>query len=120
MVDESTMTIRQLEALQSYIKVAVGRMRYREAASSMSQSRKTQRTGVSLTVGSYFRTVQQARVNVRKSIVTLLIGLWVGVVKPEDIRRLLDLASPTVVGLSGEEEDRFVVVLRALLQKIVM
>ena len=120
MVDESAMTARQLEALQGYIRVSMGEMRYREAASVMSQGRKMKEQGKSLTIGSYFRTVQQARENIRKSVVTLLIALWLGVVKPEDVRRLLDVAGATAVDLPDEERDRFAEVLHALLQKIVM
>jgi len=112
LVAESSLTPRQLEALQSYLRVALGEMRYREAAASG--------TSKPVTVGSYFRTVQQARENVRKSIVTLLIGLWLGVVKPEDVRRLLDVAGGGVRELSDGERSRFLQVLRALVQKIVV
>lgn len=94
-------------------------MKYKEAASAVSRGRKKGRPG-EITVGSYFRTVQQARENMRKSIVTLLIGLWLGVVKPEDMRRLLDTAGVVGRELSDPERDRFAEVLRALLQKIVM
>lgn len=112
LVDESILTRRQLEALQSYLRVALGEMRYREAAVSSLSKR--------VTVGSYFRTVKQARANVRKSIVTLLIGLWLGIVRPEDVRRLLDMAGGSVAALPDEERERFVSVLRVLLQRIVM
>jgi len=87
-------------------------MRYREAAAGG--------TSGPVTVGSYFRTVQQARENVRRSLVTLMIGLWLGVIKAEDIRRLLDFGVAGDKQLSDEEKERFVAVLRALIQKIVM
>jgi len=92
--------------------VALGEIRYREAA-VVGPSRR-------VTVGSYFRTVKQARTNVRKSIVTVMIGLWIGVVKPEDLRRLLDVAGSGVSDLPEEESARFVAVLRALVDRIVM
>lgn len=120
LIDESNLTPRQLEALQGYIRVALGEMKYREAASIASSGRRKGDTERPLTVGSYFRTVQQARDNIRKSIVTLLIGLWLGVVKAEDVKRLLDTAGRSVGDLSEEEKERFAAVLRALLQKIVM
>ena len=120
LVNESTLTPRQVEALRGYIRVAIGEMKYREAALAMSQGRKRREPDRPLTIGSYFRTVQQARENVRKSIVTLLIGIWLGVVKPEDAHRLLDIAGSGARELSDEEADRFVGVLHALLQKIVM
>lgn len=112
LVEWSTLTPRQLEALQSYLRVALGEMRYREAANSGASK--------SVTVGSYFRTVQQARENVRKSVATLLIGLWLGVVKVEDVRRLLDVVGGGLKELSSEETDRIVGVLRALIDKMVV
>ncbi len=100
-----------MEALESYLRVALGEIRYREAAASG--------TSKPVTVGSYFRSVQQARENVRKSIVTLLIGIWLGVVKVEDVRRLLDVAGGGVRDLSAEENARLVGLLRALVDRIV-
>lgn len=119
LVDESVLTPRQFEALQSYLRVAVGEMRYREAASASSQGRKRGAPGP-VTIGSYFRTVQQARENIRRSVVTLLIAVWLGLVKPDDVRRLLDTAGGDIAGLSEEQRDQFLAVLRALLRKIVM
>ena len=119
MVDQSALTRRQLEALQGYVRVVLGEMRYRDAASAASPGRRRGKAGP-ITIGSYFRTVQQARENIRKSLTTLLIGIWLGVVKPEDVRRLLDVAGGGARELSDEERDRVVGVLRALLQRIVM
>ena len=119
LVDQSALTRRQLEALRGYIRVALGEMRYREAASAASPGRRRGKAGP-ITIGSYFRTVQQARKNIRKSLVTLLVGIWLGVVKPDDVRRLLDVAGGGDRELSDEERDQFVGVLRVLLQKIVM
>lgn len=112
MVEQSTMTRRQMEVLESYMRVALGEVKYREAAASG--------TSKPVTIGSYFRTVQQARENVRESIVTVLIGLWLGVVKVEDVRRLLDVAGGGVRELSEEESARFVGVLQSLIGRIVM
>jgi hypothetical protein len=111
LVEKSTLTQRQLEALRSYLRVALGEMKYREAAANgMSKS---------VTIGSYFRTVQQARENVRRSIVTLLIGIWLGFVKSEDVRRLLDVAGGEIRELSDEENARLMEVLRALIDRMV-
>ncbi|MDG7008625.1 MAG: hypothetical protein JRN06_10355 [Nitrososphaerota archaeon] len=112
LVDVSTLTSRQLEALESYLRVANGEMKYREAAAKGASK--------PVTVGSYFRTVQQARENVRGSIATLLIGLWIGVIKTEDVRRLLDVAGGELRELSDEETAQLAGVLRALIQRIVV
>jgi hypothetical protein len=111
LVEKSTLTHRQLEALRSYLRVALGEMKYREAAANgMSKS---------VTIGSYFRTVQQGRENVRRSIVTLLIGVWLGFVKSEDVRRLLDVAGGEIRELSDEENAQLVEVLRVLIDRMV-
>jgi hypothetical protein len=112
LVEDSSLTSRQLEALQSYLRVALGEMSYREAASDGTSKR--------VTIGSYFRTVQQARQNVQRSIVTLLIGVWLGIVKVEDLRRLLDATGGGARELSDEETVRLTGVLRALVGKMVM
>ena len=119
LVERSMLTARQLEALRLYVHVILREMRYREAASIASQGR-TRGASKSLTVGSYFRTVQQARENVKKSIVTLLIGVWVGVVKADDVRRLLDVAGSEARELPEEETDRLAGVLRELVKRIVL
>ena len=113
------LTARQIQSLRLYVRVALGEMRYREAASAASQGR-TRGASKSLTIGSYFRTVQQARENVKKSIVTLLIGVWLGVVKPDDVRRLLDVAGGGVRELSEEETDRLAGVLHELVKRVVV
>ena len=112
LVDRSSLTPRQLEALRSYVRVAIGEVKYRDAAETGTSKRGT--------IGSYFRTVQQASANVEKSVVTLLIGLWLGVIKVDDVRRLLELAGAGDRELSDDEKERFISVLRALIQKIVM
>ena len=119
LVEESALTHRQLEALGLYVRVALGEMKYREAASALSQGR-TKGVVKAVTVGSYFRTVQQARENMKKSVVTLLIGVWLGVVKREDVRRLLDVAGSGVKELSKEEIARLEDVLHELVKRIVM
>ena len=112
LVEDSTLTPRQLEALRGYLRVVLGEIKYKEAALSG--------TSKPVTIGSYFRTVRQARDNIRKSMVTLLIGLWLGLVKQDDVRRLLEVAGGGVRELSDEERERFLLVLRVLIQKIVM
>lgn len=111
LVNQSAITRRQLETLLSYVKVASGEMTLKEAASETPK-------GV-VTIGSYYRTVNQARRNVRESLVTVLISLWLGLVKVEDVRRLFELVGAGAE-LSEEERGRFVEVLQALLDKMIL
>ncbi|MDG6981264.1 MAG: hypothetical protein JRN51_09180 [Nitrososphaerota archaeon] len=95
-------------------------MKYRDAATLATKSRTRGARDKPLTIGSYFRTVQQARENTRRSIITLLIGIWTGVVRPEDVRRLLDVAGAGFRELSDEESEKLAGVLHALVRNIVM
>ncbi|MDG6899016.1 MAG: hypothetical protein JRN12_02625 [Nitrososphaerota archaeon] len=119
LVEHSALTTRQLDALQLYVSVVRREMKYREAAVVAARGR-TRGAARPLTVGSFFRTVQQARENVKKSVVTLLIGIWLGVVKVDDVRRLLDVAGGGARELSVEERARLAGVLRELVERIVI
>jgi hypothetical protein len=112
LVDQSTLTKTQLESLRSYVRVARGELRLREAAS--------QRSAGGVTIGSYYRTVSQARTKIKESIVTVVIGLWLGLVESEDVRRLFDLVGKGAAELSGEDAERLARVLQVLIEKVVM
>jgi hypothetical protein len=111
LIRQSNLTEKQLESLERYMRVSSGEMRYREAAASMSRP---------VTIGSYYRTLQQGRENVRDSIVTVLVAMAIGLVKTEDVRRLFELVGKVGTELAEENRERFSEVLGALLDKIVM
>jgi hypothetical protein len=112
LVGRSTLTEKELESLQSYLKVMKGELRLREAAA--------QRSGRPVTIGSYCRTVNQARTKIKRSMVTVLIGLWLEAAELEDVHRLFDLVGKGAVELSEEDTERLVRVLQALVEKVVM
>lgn len=94
------------------MKVLSHEMSLREAAE--------QREGGGVTIGSYYQTVQQARKKVRSSSLTLIVALWLGLVKVEDLRRLFDVAGKGIPNLAKDKENRLMMVLDALINKIVM
>ena len=112
LLQESDLSEKQLESLLSYLKVVSGELRYKDAAA--------QRSTKPVTIGSYYRTVQQARNNVRRSIVTLAIAIRIGLVKFEDARRLLDLVVQGAGELDEPRSDQFREVIRVLLDRVVM
>ena len=118
--DQSSLTPRQLESLMSYLHVAAGEIKLKEAASIASQGRRKGRPETPLTIVSYYRTVSQARSNVRQSLVTVVIALWLGVIKVEDVRRLFELVGGGGRELSDEEADRFVQLLEVLLSRMIV
>jgi|SRR5271157_2286501 len=112
LVGRSTLTKKQIESLESYRRVAKGELLLREAASL--------RSGKAVTVGSYWRTVQQGREKMRESMVTVLIGLWLGLIKLEDVRRLFDFVGRGATELSDDDVGRLSQVLETLISRIVM
>lgn len=120
LVDQSSITPRQLEALASYLRVASGEIKLKDAASLASQGRRKGKPERPLTIGSYYRTVSQARANVRESLVTVVIALWLGTIKVEDVRRLFELVGGGGRELSDEEADRFLQLMDVLLRRIIV
>jgi len=120
LVNQSSLTRRQLETLTSYIRVAVGEIKLREAASLVSGGRTKGVPSRPLTTGSYYRTVSQARKNVKQGLTTVVIALWLGLIKVEDVRRLFELVGGGARELSDEEAERLVQVLEALLRRMVV
>ena len=104
----------------SYMRVASGEIRLREAASLLPKERKKVKKERPLTVGSYYRTVSQARKNVRQSLVTVVIALWLGMLRVEDVRRLFELVGSGVRELPGGESERFLQLLDVVLGRIVV
>ena len=119
LVRESSLTSRQLESLVSYMRVASGEIRFRDAA-SIASSGRTKGAEKPLTIGSYYRTLTQARTNIRESLVTVLIGMQVGVVKVEEVRKLFELAGAGAQELSEYDQDRFIQVLGGLLDHMIL
>jgi hypothetical protein len=119
LVKESSLTSRQLESLVSYMRVASGEIRFRDAA-SIASSGRTDGKEKPLTIGSYYRTLTQARTNIRESLVTVLIGMQLGVVKVEEVRKLFELVGVGARELSEYDQDRFIQVLGALLDRIIL
>jgi len=120
LVVRSSITRRQLESLTSYTRVSTGEIRLKDAASLASQGRTKGNQERPLTIGSYYRTVHQARKNVRESLVTVVIELWLGVIRVEDVRRLFELVGGGTRELSDEEGERFTQLLDTLLRRIVV
>ena len=120
LVDQSSITRRQLESLSSYARVSTGEIKLKDAALLASRGRIRGKRDGPLTIGSYYRTVHQARKNVRESLVTVVIALWLGVIRAEDVRRLFDLMGGGTRELSDEDAKRFTQLLDALLRRIIV
>jgi hypothetical protein len=118
--EQSSLTSRQVESLASYLRVVSGELRLRDAASISSHGRSKGPSDRPVSLGSYYRTVSQARTNVKQSLVTVVVALWMGAIKVEDVRRLFELVGGGARELSDEETDRFLRVLEVLLRHVVV
>jgi len=118
--DQSSITRRQLESLVSYMRVSSGEIKLKDAAALASKGRTRGKGEKPLTVGSYYRTVHQARKNVRESLVTVVIALWLGVIRVEDVRRLFELVGGGARELSDEEVERFTQLFDALVRRMIV
>ena len=111
LVDQSNLTKKQLESLLSYVKVVTGEIHLKEAAALRSER--------PVTIGSYYRTVQQGRDRIRESVATVLVAIAMGLVKSEDVRRLFELIGKRNAEVSEDDRERFTAILQVLLDKIV-
>ena len=99
--------------------MTLGEIGLREAALLASKGRRKGAPGKPITIGSYYRTVTQARANVKESVMTVVVAIWLGLIKIEDVRRLFELVGTGSRDLADEVADRFVEVLDVLLRRIV-
>jgi hypothetical protein len=119
LTSKSSLTPRQVQTLSSYLRVISGEIKLKEAASLTSQGRQKGSREKPLSIGSYYRTVSQAKSNIREAVGTVVIALWLGMIKGEDVRRLFELLGSGARELSEEEADRFVEILEVILTRIV-
>ena len=101
------------------MRVASGEIRFRDAA-SIASSGRTKGVEKPLTIGSYYRTLTQARTNIRESLVTVLIGMQLGVLKVEEVRKLFELVGAGARELSEYDQDRLIQVLGGLLDRMIL
>jgi hypothetical protein len=112
----STLTRVQIETLELQKRVLAGDIKPGEAVAQ----RLGKKSKGPYTAGSYHRVLDQARANVRSSILTVLTAMQLGYVKYDDLARLLELVGRGTAELKGEEADRLIGVLNALLDHLVM
>lgn len=111
----SMLTRVQLETLELQKRVLAGEIKLSQAAAQ----RVGRSTRGPVTVGAYYRVLNQARGNIRASILTVLAAMQLGYVKFDDLARLLQLVGQGSTELGGEEADRLIGVINALLDRLV-
>jgi len=107
----SSLTEAQIESLLLYRRVMSGDL-------SLSEAGKL-RTPKPTTVGAYYRVVQQGKDNVKAAIMTVTAGIWLGYLKPDDLKRLFELVAKTPFPFEKEPPEELLAALQALVEKLV-
>jgi hypothetical protein len=112
LIQSSTLTDTQVESLVLYANVLSGKMKLKDAASKRSKG--------PVSVGAFWRVVQQGRTNVKKSIVTMILASWLGIVKTDELRRLMELTAlrGQTIDVAAAEQAQSLVL--GLVERIVM
>jgi hypothetical protein len=109
---KSTVTAVQFETLVLNKRVKRGELRVFEAA----KSRKV--NGVS--VGSYYRVLDQARSRLERSIFTLLLAVRTQSLDKEELTRLLKMVAEAPEAMEEANMEEFMALLSALVKKMVV
>ncbi len=102
----------QLESLLLYRRVLNGEVTLGEAA--------RMRSNGPVSVGAYQRVVKQGIANLQQSVVAILLGAKLGLLKREELNKLVDMFSKSPDDMPEEQEEAFVTLVFALVRKIVM
>ena len=105
------MTATQIETLQLYRRVLHGEITSKEAAGM--------RTPRPVRLGTYHRVLDQALGNLHSAIWTVLVGLSLGLVRAEELKRLVDLLPPANVELDESRQQELLAVIEAIVRSIV-
>jgi len=73
-----------------------------------------------VTLGAYYRVLEQARSNVRESVYTLLLCSWLNLLKSGDLEKLMQIVSKTPLEMDQETSEQVASLIEALVKQIVM
>jgi hypothetical protein len=113
LAQSSSFTYPQVETLILQMRVLRGELSTKEAA-------KIRRNGEGVTLGAYYRVVNQARDNAIAAIFTLLLSLRIGIIKLDELRRLLDLVSRLPPEIDDVSSNQVMSLVDAVVEKLVM
>lgn len=74
----------------------------------------------SISKGTHYRILAQARRNVRKSVFTTAIAVQLGIIRPEELQKLVTLMSKVSKDADPATMEEVTVLVAALVNRIVM
>ena len=70
--------------------------------------------------GTHYRIMDQAKNNIRRSLVTVAIATQLGLVNAEDVQKLISMVSKIPTDVDPDRLPEVVMLVRSLLNRIVM
>ena len=101
-----------MDALEMHLAVINHQINIQEAL----RSRKS--SGISR--GTHYRILAQARKNIRKSLFTVAVGAQLGLLKPEDVQKLISSISIIPAKVDPEKMSEVLALVNAVADRIVM
>ena len=112
LADLSSLTKIQIETLQLHVAI-------RKAEINVSQAlQKRKNFGISR--GTHYRILSQARKNIRESIFTVAVAVQLGLIKQEDVQKLISTVSSVPLDIQPERMAEVVALATVLAERIVM
>ncbi len=112
LIQKSAITGVQLDTLLLQQRVNKREMRVADA--------RKLRKPEGVTVGSYYRVLDQARDNLERAIFTLLLGAKLHVIQTDGVVRLLNMVSAAPDEMPEEDLDQFMRVVTELVRRILV
>jgi len=112
MADFSSLTRVQVETLKTHLAVRKDQIKMKDAL----KSRKI--SGISR--GAYYRTLAQAKRNVKKSLFTVATAAQLGLIKLEDVQKLISTVAMIPDEVDPEKLPEILALVNAVADRIVM
>jgi Glu-tRNA(Gln) amidotransferase subunit E-like FAD-binding protein len=110
--DLSSLTRIQVETLKTHLAVNNNEINMKDAL----KSRKT--SGISR--GTHYRILAQAKKNVKRSLFTVATASQLGLLKPEDVQKLISTVTMIPGGVDPDKLPEILALVNAVADRIVM
>jgi len=108
----SSLTLTQVETVQLSKRVKRGEITVRQAGQM-----KTKHTAQP---GSYYRVLDQARGNLRRTVYTLLVASRLHLIGTEDLVRLLKMVQEAPEDMADDNFERFTAVVNEVVRRLIV
>ncbi len=111
-MDLSSLTKVQIETIKSQLAMRKGQINMQEALRT--------RKNMGISRGTHYRILDQAKNNIRRSLVTVAVAAQLGLVNPDDVQKLIGMVSKIPSDVDPDMLPEVVTLVQALLSRIVM